>query len=274
VADRSTLRADCARCVGLCCVAHTLVRSADFAIDKPAGTPCPHLADDSSCSIHAELRPRGFPGCTAYDCFGAGQQVAQQTYAGVGWRESPATASEMFRVFEVMRGLHELLWYVEEAVALTMGPLHDELVALRTATERLTQADPVTLEGVDVDDHRAAAVPLLRAASEQARSVVPGRRDLDGADLAGAGLRAEVLRGASLRGALLIGADLRGVDLGLADLTGADLRGADLRGTRLASALFLTRGQVGTAQGDERTTLPAHLDRPVHWTAAPRPQGG
>ena len=66
------LRADCARCFGLCCVAPAFAASADFAIDKPAGQACPHLAGDFRCGIHDELRPRGFPGCTVYDCFGAG----------------------------------------------------------------------------------------------------------------------------------------------------------------------------------------------------------
>ncbi|HEY6597232.1 MAG TPA: pentapeptide repeat-containing protein, partial [Asanoa sp.] len=38
---RAELRADCTRCVGLCCVAPAFSASADFAIDKPAGRPCP-----------------------------------------------------------------------------------------------------------------------------------------------------------------------------------------------------------------------------------------
>src|SRR6185437_7197530 len=47
------LRADCGRCFGLCCVAPAFVRSADFAIDKPAGQPCPNLATTSfDCSLH------------------------------------------------------------------------------------------------------------------------------------------------------------------------------------------------------------------------------
>ncbi|RQX15913.1 oxetanocin A resistance protein, partial [Micromonospora arida] len=37
------LRADCGRCFGLCCVVPAFAASADFAIDKPAGSPCPNL---------------------------------------------------------------------------------------------------------------------------------------------------------------------------------------------------------------------------------------
>jgi hypothetical protein len=264
VADRAALRADCAACFGLCCVVPAFSRSADFALDKPAHTPCPHL-DDFACSIHAELRPRGFPGCTTYDCFGAGQQVARHTYAGVSWREAPTTAGQMFRVFETVRALHELLWMLEEAVSLVVdGPLHDDLVAARDGAESLAAAAPVVLDELDVEPHRRAAVPLLRAASEQARAGLGGR-DLTGADLTGARLRDERLVGASLRGALLLGADLCNADLDRADLTGADLRGADVRGARLSGALFLTRRQVGAARGDHRTSLPDLLERPDHW---------
>ena len=127
-ADRLELRADCSRCVGLCCVALAFAASADFALDKPAGDACPHLGSDHGCGIHARLREEGFPGCVAYDCFGAGQHLTQVTFAGVDWRQSSATAVRMFDAFTVMRQLHELLWYLAEALALPAGrPVHLEL---------------------------------------------------------------------------------------------------------------------------------------------------
>src|SRR5438552_5832855 len=113
------LRADCSRCFALCCVAPAFAASADFAIDKPAGHPCPNLQEeDFRCGIHDALRPRGFPGCTVYDCFGAGQQVAQVTFGGRDWRSHPEIADRMFGVFPIMRHLHELLWYLREALTL------------------------------------------------------------------------------------------------------------------------------------------------------------
>ena len=42
------LRADCSSCFALCCTAFGFSRSADFPVDKPAGTPCDHLA--AGCS--------------------------------------------------------------------------------------------------------------------------------------------------------------------------------------------------------------------------------
>src|SRR5690606_37914114 len=74
------LTADCSRCAGLCCVALPFAASADFAVDKAAGTPCGHLQPDFRCGIHDGLREAGYPGCTVFDCFGAGQRVVQVTF--------------------------------------------------------------------------------------------------------------------------------------------------------------------------------------------------
>ncbi|MEV7989408.1 pentapeptide repeat-containing protein [Micromonospora sp. NPDC085948] len=262
------LRADCGRCFGLCCVVPAFARSTDFAIDKPAGRACPNLGPDHRCGIHTELRQRGFPGCTVFDCFGAGQQVAQVTFGGRDWRDAPETLPAMAEAFAVLRPLHELLWYVTEALALhPPADLRDELTRARAETTALTEGDPTHLRTVDVAAHRDRVNPLLSRASDAARS--PGGADHRGAHLPGVDLRRADLRRANLRGALLIGADLRGVDLGLADVTGADLRGADLRGADLRSTLFLHQSHLDAARGDVRTGLPATRTRPAHWTALP-----
>ena len=262
------LEADCASCFGLCCVAPAFFRSSEFAVDKPAGTPCLHLVGNA-CSIHDELRPRGFPGCTAYDCFGAGQVVAQRTYQGTSWRAAPATAPQMFRVFAVMRGLHELLWLLSEALALESStPVRAALSTAVGATTALTESPAAALDGLELDRVRDQVVPLLREAGALARAGVPGpHHELAGADLSGQDLRGLDLRGADLRGAVLLGVDLRAADLHLADVTGADLRGADLRRADLGSTLFLTRVQVAGARGDHLTLLPTTLRRPAHWPA-------
>jgi len=266
---RARLRADCARCAGLCCVAPAFAASADFALDKPAGTACPHLQGDSRCGIHADLRERGFPGCTVFDCFGAGQQTVQVTFGGRDWRGSAELATSVFAAFGVQRQLHELLWYLTEALALpAAAPLRRELAAARDRTEELTGAAPQALAAVDTAALRAEAGALLTSVSELARAGVRRRgRDRRNADLVGADLRRTDLRGVSLRGAYLIGADLRDADLTATDLLGADLRAADLRGADLSGALFLTRPQVAAARGDAGTRLPAGLEHPDHWGA-------
>ncbi|WP_341715750.1 pentapeptide repeat-containing protein [Micromonospora sp. FIMYZ51] len=264
------LRADCGRCFGLCCVAPGFAASADFAYDKPAGQACRNLGADFGCGIHAELRDRGFPGCTVFDCFGAGQRVAQQTFGGRDWRSAPHTARQMFDVFAVMRPLHELLWYLTEAIALDPpAALRAQLVTALAETDRLACGSPPELLTLDVDAHRRTVNTLLSRTGElaRARGGAAGA-DHRGAHLVGRDLRRADLRRANLRGALLIGADLRGVDLTRADLTGADLRGADLRGADLTGALFLHQPQVDAARGDRDTRLPATLTRPRHWTTA------
>jgi hypothetical protein len=273
---RRHLTADCDRCVGLCCVAPAFAASADFAVDKPAGTPCRHLLADSRCGIHDQLRGRGFPGCVVFDCLGAGQRVTQDVFGGADWRDDPATASAMFAVFPVMRQLTELLWHLTEAAVLAAGgPLRPPVDAALSQVERLTAAPAPELTGLDVGGLRREVGELLGRVSEEARGDVPGRApDRRGADLMGAALRGADLRGASLRGAYLIGADLRGADLRRSDLLGADLRAADLRGADLTGALFLTQPQLTAATGDAATALPAALARPAHWgQAGRRPTG-
>ncbi|MFE7426983.1 pentapeptide repeat-containing protein [Streptomyces sp. NPDC057545] len=266
--DHATLRADCANCFGLCCVALTLTRSSDFAIDKEAGKPCSNLQQDFRCGIHTELRTRGFPGCTVYDCFGAGQKVSGETFEGRDWRGSPDTARRMFQVFPVMRQLHELLWYLTEA--LSLGPartLHGEIRRCLEETERLARLPADRLAELDVAAHRESVAALLSRASRAVRATAPRgkKRDRRGADLIGARLTGADLRGADLRGAYLIAADLRGADLRLADLIGADLRDADLSAADLTASLFLTQAQLNAARGDAATKLPTSLGRPTHW---------
>ncbi|MBB5870554.1 hypothetical protein F4553_003933 [Allocatelliglobosispora scoriae] len=264
------LRADCANCFGLCCVAPAFAASADFAIDKPAGHACPNLRTDFRCGIHTSLREKGFPGCTVFDCFGAGQQISQITFGGRDWRRSPELAKPMFDVFPVMRQLHELLYYLTEALGLvSVDPLRGELAALIAVTSGFAEGSPEEVLAVDLPRHRGEVNDLLLRVSSLVRAGAPGKRlERRGADLIGAKLRGADLRGANLRGAYLIGADLRGADLRMADLIGADCRGAELGGADLSSSIFLIQSQLDSARGDAATKLPPSLTRPAHWGAS------
>ncbi|TCP28838.1 uncharacterized protein YjbI with pentapeptide repeats [Scopulibacillus darangshiensis] len=266
--SRNSLRADCERCFGLCCVALPFAASADFTIDKDAGKPCPNLQSDFRCGIHKDLRQKGFKGCTVFDCFGAGQKVSQVTFGGDDWREGPETAKKMFDVFPVMQQLHEMLWYLTEALTLAAArPIHKELGSALQETERLTQLSPDSLKELDVPAHRANVNNLLLKTSELARAKKGKKPDRRGADLMGANLKGTDLSRANLRGAYLIGADLRDADLRMADLIGADFRDADLSGADLTGSIFLTQAQVNAAKGDTKTKLPSPLTRPTHWPA-------
>jgi hypothetical protein len=255
--NRTDLKADCASCFGLCCVALTLTKSADFAIDKPAGEPCPNLDDAFRCTIHSALRAKGFPGCTVYDCFGAGQEISRR--AGRSWREQPG--AQMFQALPILRQLHELLWYLTEALEYKV--LQPQLTAAIERVETVSRTADLTT--VDVDAERAAVNQLLLKTSQLVRGKQSKKKERRGADLIGARLRGADLQKANLRGAYLIAADLRDADLRQADLIGADLRDTDLRGADLTGALFLTQSQVNAARGNPSTTLPAALSRPSHW---------
>ncbi|WP_320780448.1 pentapeptide repeat-containing protein [Streptomyces sp. CRN 30] len=263
------LSADCTRCFGLCCVALPFTASADFAADKAAGRPCANLRQDSRCGIHTELRRKGYPGCTVYDCFGAGQKVSQITFGGRDWRSAPpAEARRMFDVFPVVRQLQELLRYLDETLALPAArPVHERARELLAETDELTLGSPEQLAALDVPAHRQRVDEVLLRVSELMRAGAGRRKERRGADLMGARLKGADLRKANLRGAYLIAADLTGADLRGADLIGADLRDADLSGADLTGAFFLTQPQVNAARGSAGTRLPASVTRPGHWTA-------
>ncbi|MGG1661152.1 pentapeptide repeat-containing protein [Brevibacillus sp. NRS-1366] len=276
--SRSSLQGDCENCFGLCCVALPFAKSADFAFDKNGGQPCHHLRADSRCSIHDSLRQQNFRGCTVYDCFGAGQKVSQVTFSGKDWRQDKQSAKQMFDVFPIMWHLHELLWYVSEALALPASrPIHYELRKALDETERLTFLSAGSLSKVDVASHRAEVNTLLLRTSELVRGEALRQQKNSpksqktfgrGADLIGAKLKGTDLRGVNLRGAYLIAADLRGADLRMADLIGADLRDTNISGADLSESLFLTQAQINAAKGDRHTKLPAALTRPAHWSKA------
>ncbi|WP_340026582.1 pentapeptide repeat-containing protein [Paenibacillus sp. FSL K6-1096] len=262
-------------CFGLCCAALPFAASSDFAIDKNAGQPCPNLRADFRCGIHTGLRERGFRGCTVYDCFGAGQKVSRLTYNGRDWRQAPETAGQMFEVFLVMRQLHELLWYLLEALSFPgTEELQEPLMRMVEQTQELTFLRPEQLLQLEVHVHRAEVNELLLRASEQTREArraqlrpAPKRQKNygRGADLIGAKLRGADLRCLSLRGAYLIAADLSGADLRHADLIGADFRDTNLSGADLRGSLFLTQAQLQAAKGNSATRLPEGLTHPEHW---------
>lgn len=80
-------------------------------------------------------------------------------------------------------------------------------------------------------------------------------------DLHGAFVRRTDLSGASLRGANMTKVDATNAAFRGADFDGALLDGAILRGADLTGAKNLTLEQLSSAIIDDRTTLPAYIDR-------------
>lgn len=158
------LRADCQACCGLCCVALAFDADQGFGFDKPAHVACEHLRADAHCGIHEERQARGFPGCAAFDCHGAGQRVTQAFFGGARWNDPGVDSAAMFRLFEHLRGPHALmvLLHVAEAYAEPA-----QARQLRRAYEAL--------------DSRAAQLPTdgpaaMAAEMDRARRVLTGLR--------------------------------------------------------------------------------------------------
>lgn len=119
--DARLLRGDCGRCEGLCCVSLSFERSEWFSFDKVADEPCRYLLGSHACAIHSELRAAGHAGCASYDCYGAGQRVVQELFAGASWRQSAATAAAVFSAFQRLKELHELLFLLRETRRLPLS---------------------------------------------------------------------------------------------------------------------------------------------------------
>lgn len=256
------LKIDCSKCFGLCCVALFFSKCDGFPADKVAGKPCLNLKDNFSCKIHQSLHDQGFKGCTTYDCFGAGQKVAQVNYEAVSWKENLNVAKQMYDDFIVVRQLHEMMWYLTDALTFILPKdLKENLRLLIKETEKLTE-EPTKVE---IDAHRLKVNTCLKEVQAHVSQKVAGNQIISGTDFIGKNLTKKSLKGADLAGALLIAANLRRTNLSGANLIGADLRDADLRDADLSDCLFLTQIQVNSAKGNAQTKLPRWIVRPSYW---------
>jgi hypothetical protein len=103
-------------------LAYPFTADEDFAIQKRQDTPCPNLDSDCRCSIHPDLISRGFGGCVAYSCAGAGQRVTQILFEGETWQEDPDLLPHMTYALRVLRPIHEALLVLQEIAALDLPP--------------------------------------------------------------------------------------------------------------------------------------------------------
>lgn len=269
------LRAQCDKCFGFCCAALYFSAAEGFPVDKEAGKPCINLMEDYKCKVHSELRKKGLKGCTAYDCFGAGQKVAEIIYKGRDWRVNPEIKDEMFNVFLIVRQLQEMLWYLNDAIKVQEDlKVKEKIMELVKETETLTILEPSELKKVDLILHRHKVNQFLAETSELVRrnyrkgkkSSLKRKKKLAGRDnFIGFDFKNINLIGEDLRGALLIAADLRNMNLEGVDFIGADMRDTDLRGADLSKSIFITQPQINSAKGNEHTKLPDSIDSPSHW---------
>jgi hypothetical protein len=149
--DESSLEPDCARCVGLCCVAPSFTKSSDHAFTKPEGEACRNLTKDFQCGIYPNLVERGFPGCKTFNCSGAGQKVTQIMFPGTDWRADADVSNRMFAAFFIVKELHELIWALLKLASLCPDAgLRSQINEKASALEQLTFQDEHILGTVDM----------------------------------------------------------------------------------------------------------------------------
>ncbi|MCK0169883.1 hypothetical protein MWU53_02310 [Aliiroseovarius sp. S1123] len=141
--DPSTLTADCAGCMGLCCVSPGFDAGDDFAFDKRALAPCRHLGTDNLCRIHETLSDQGFPGCAKFDCKGAGQYVTQQIFPRKRWRKDRETLEAVSEAYRRMRAICDMAELLHLAARL---PLSVSQEAARQAMLDRLLPDPAWTE--------------------------------------------------------------------------------------------------------------------------------
>lgn len=270
-----TLKIDCSKCFGICCVALYFSKSDGFPKDKVAGEPCVNLKDNFTCKVHKDLKKKGLKGCTTYDCFGAGQKVVQITYKGENWIKSPELAYEMYDSFIIMRKLHEMLWYLSDALTFKLDSnTEDKLIKMIEETEKLTILDAKSLKEIDIENHQYRVNSILKevanlirekAIKDKSNKLKNKKCFKEKFDLIGADLTKYDLSGAKLSGTLLIAANMRESSLNGANFIGSDMRDMDIRGANLEDSLFVTQHQINSARGDLKTKLPPFLLKPSYW---------
>lgn len=122
------LRADCARCAALCCLALAFDKGSQFGHDKAAGQPCSYLRRHG-CGIHSDRTDRGYIGCVRYDCLGAGQRVTQDLFQGADWRKDPSLLRPMAEAFSVVQRAHAMLALLDRARRLPLAQADQDRVA-------------------------------------------------------------------------------------------------------------------------------------------------
>ncbi|MGL4820960.1 MAG: pentapeptide repeat-containing protein, partial [Bacilli bacterium] len=224
----TALKIDCSSCVGLCCVAFYFSKSDGFPYDKVAGERCVHLKQDHRCEIHSELHARGLKGCTSYDCFGAGQKVTHLTSESA--LEGKTGCDTMFMKFNIARQLHEMLWYLNDALTFTNDQQsRNHLAELIGSMEEYANAPAPDLDLVALRARVNTQLKEVRQEVERrvtnhtrtGKSNFKPRRDKD---YSGKNLRALSLVGVDFSGAWLME-----TNFAEADLTGANVIGADFR---------------------------------------------
>lgn len=262
-----TLLIDCEECCGLCCTALYCTKTDGFPEDKVAGKPCKNLRDDFKCEIHNKLADKHLKGCMSYDCFGSGQKVTQDIYAGVDWKKSPKQADEMFQVFLIVYQLHQMLWYLIEAANLISEEnLQDKIKTMIDENVKMTQMSPEKIIALDLEEYRGRVNSALKETCKLVHSEIQNSSDQNHImDCIGKNFKNKNLDGKDFSMTLLIASNFEGCSLRGTNFLGADMRDTNFKNANLSQSLFLTQMQINSAIGNSNTKLPLNLTMPEIW---------
>ncbi|MEA5010685.1 MAG: pentapeptide repeat-containing protein [Angelakisella sp.] len=259
------LQSNCSACTGLCCTLLYFAKDDGFPYDKPAGEPCRNLAPNWQCMIHDDLRQKGCRGCTSYECLGAGQRTVAMCQQAEK-KQDVVDDISLAQVFERLRCLHLMWWYLEEVSCLLPAQsLWHQAEDLLQKTKEMTQSDVDTLLKLDITEHQMEVNKILHNCWESVQSLCEKRGAKKRWDYVEKCLKGKNLCGHDFAMSLLIAADFSECSFYGANLLGADLRDCNLKGSDLSECVFLIQPQINAARGDKNTLLPARLKRPGHW---------
>ncbi len=164
----------CDRCAALCCIALDIDKGDAFPIDKPAGQRCPNLTATNQCAIHPDLKKRGYHGCIAFDCRGAGQLVTQELHStprGQLDATAPTVAHDFSRARQIQK-LLELIYFAKRLpLSASEQRERDRLETILAPDAGFTRQsfDNLPLKEIDQQVH-AFLAPLKRLAAPSRRA--------------------------------------------------------------------------------------------------------
>lgn len=161
----SEFRADCSECCGLCCIVPAQFALQGFGEDKPEDTPCRHLDASHRCRIYARRSARGYSACEGFDCFGAGQWVTKELFAGADWKSSAEVAKEMFAAYRLWAPRFRAAATIEAALPHVRDDARDRLVG--RMNELVSKSSGSSIEAADEPRLHRETLRLIREALRQ-----------------------------------------------------------------------------------------------------------
>lgn len=262
-AIKSNLAINCKDCCGLCCVALYFNKTDGFPENKQAGTPCVNLSVDNTCKIYNQLNAKNLKGCINYDCFGAGQKVAQDWKIKSGLNSNQSLKRDIFKSFEMNRLLNQMLWYLIEAYTICDESKLELISQLIQENRFYTKLIPIKLIALDLENYRnrvneelkQITLNLSRLSKEQIINKFQFEKDYSNQELSYLDFTMSYL----------IASNFEGCKLYCTNFLGADLRDVNIKNTDLSESLFLTQFQINSMIGNNQTKLPDGIAHPIHW---------